>query len=141
MQCAAAYIFQGQIVLAAERETTAGVWISDGPVQVYESTDPMILGQAVLGALAASRRATPHPTDWKSVANPVPAAAGAKSHKAFMASAKHVTVEAKGSQVIFRPSRNLGAKEGFEPSGVEQTSSTDPDDVGRLLLASFRSAT
>ncbi|HYD27992.1 hypothetical protein [Brevundimonas sp.] len=57
-----------------------------------------------------------------------------------MASAKHVAVEAKGSQVIFRPSRNLGAKEGFEPTGVEQTSSTDPDDVGGLLLASFQSA-
>ena len=140
MQCAAAYIFNGRIVVAAERQTTAGVWISDGPVLACEPNDPMTLGQAVLSTLSASRKGTPHPTDWKSIANPVPAAAGAKSYKAFMSSAKHVAIEAEGSQVIFRPSRNLGAKEGFEPSGMVQTSAVDPDEVGISLLASFRSA-
>lgn len=58
-----------------------------------------------------------------------------------MASARHVAIEAKGPQVIFRPSRNLGAREGFEPSGVELVSGTNPDDIGASLLASFLSAT
>lgn len=141
MQCASAYFFQGHVLLATERETTAGVWISDGPVGVCEPSDPMILGKAVLSALAASQRETPHPTDWKTIVNSVPAAAGAKSHKAFMASARHVAVEAEGSQVIFRPSRNLGAREGFEPSGLEQRSGADPEDIGKWLLISLESAT
>jgi len=140
MQCAAAYIFKDRIVVAAERQTTAGVWISDGPVLACEPNDPLALGHAVMSTLSASRTGTPHPIDWKSIANPVPAAAGAKSYKAFMSSAKHVAIEADGSQVVFRSSRNLGVREGFEPNGVVQTSAADPQEIGTSLLTSFRSA-
>ena len=117
MKCAGAYLFVGQIVLASERQTTAGVWISDEWAEAYDPSDTAALGEALLGALSRSTLETPHPTDWKAIKFPVPAVAGAKNLKAFMQTARHVSAEQQNGEVVLRPSRNLGAKKGFEPTG------------------------
>ena len=134
MRCASAYLFGGRIVLAAERQTTAGVWISDGWAEAYEADDQVALGEALLGALARSAIETPHPTDWKAIKFPVPTVAGARSLKAFMQSAQHASVEQQDGRVVLRPSRNLGSK-GFEPTGDALTVDADKSDqIGKALL-------
>lgn len=69
-------------------------------------------------------------------------AAGAKSQRAFMATAKHVALEADGPRLTLRPSRNLGPKDGFEPIEGQQTAnlSGNPHEVGAALLSAFDEA-
>ena len=135
MKCAGAYLFGRRIVLASERQTTAGVWISDAWAEAYDPDDTIALGKALLEALGRSTLETPHPTDWKAIKFPVPAVAGAKNLKVFMLTARHASAELQNGEVVLRPSRNLGPKQGFEPTGEALTIDADKtDQIGKALL-------
>jgi hypothetical protein len=141
MQCAAAYLFNGKVVIVPESQTTAGVWITGEPVGSFRPEDATSLGQALLSALRASKQSVPHPTDWTGHFQPVLKAAAAKSRKSFMASAKHVAVEMEAGRLTLRPSRNLGPRAGFE--GCKEARAADaevPEMAGEALILAFRDA-
>lgn len=141
MQCAAAYLFNGQVVIVPESQTTAGVWITGEPVGSFQPEDTASLGQALLAALRASKQRVRHPTDWTRHFQPVLNAAGAKSRKSFMASARHVAIELKNGRLALHPSRNLGLKGGFEGGQDAHVVDADvPKAAGEALILALRDA-
>lgn len=140
MKCAAAYLFNGKVVVVPESQTTAGVWITGEPVGAFQPDDAATLGAALLAALRASKQGVPHPTDWTGHFQPVLQAAAAKSRKSFMASAKHVGVEMDGARLTLRPSRNLGPREGFEGKEARPADPGAPELAGEALIFALRDA-
>jgi hypothetical protein len=140
MQCASAYLFAGKVVVVPLSQTTAGVWISGEPVGSFAPEDALSMGQAVLAALRASKSRIPHPRDWTGHFDPVLKAAGARSRKSFMASARHVAIEMEDGRVALQPSRNLGDRGGFEGCGDARLAHAAPEPVGAALILAFRDA-
>jgi hypothetical protein len=64
------------------------------------------------------------------------------SLRRFRKEALHVGVEVAGDRLVFTPSRNLGAKGGFEGCSAEQllAAAEAPEAVGRALLEAFTRA-
>jgi len=138
MKLATAYMKDGRIFLHASCKTTAGVWILCRPVLVWDRSDSGSLGEMIFDVLDGSQENVPHPKQWKGGFDPVMQLAGVKSWSSFARSAKCVGIEFATNRVSFVPTKNLGARDGFEPiEAKRRTSSPVKDDVGAALLRAF----
>ncbi|MEM9652312.1 MAG: hypothetical protein AAGA65_09470 [Actinomycetota bacterium] len=86
-------------------QTVDGLWIGNGEVDVVESSDPRVLGDAVLRALRRSRTGVPHPnqSEWHKQRHrsldPIIKTAGLQSWRSFVREAQLVSVNSDGSGV------------------------------------------
>jgi hypothetical protein len=137
MKSAVAYKKGDAYYLHSSSKTTAGVWIATAPfLKIETNSTPSTKGGAILLALDASHDAIPHPTNWAGLISPLLELAGVKSWATFMKHAKCLNVEADGERFRLIPNRNLGSKEGFEPSpekAVELSFPSSPDQTGLAL--------
>jgi hypothetical protein len=141
MKRATAYQRGERIILHASSKTKAGVWILSAPVLAADQTDPRHLGEGVLEALDGSREGVPHPISWKGIFDPVLQLAGVKSWGTFAKMAKCVQIEFGTNRIALLPTKNLGAKDGFEPLPAKlRSSSPVTADIGNALLFAFRDA-
>jgi hypothetical protein len=141
MRRATAYQRGDEIFLHASSKTTTGVWILSDPVMAADRNDLACLGRAIIKALEGSREGVEHPTTWKGIFNPILHLAGAKSWGAFAKSAKCVEIEFETNRVSFVPTKNLGARDGFEPLAAHvQSSSPESEALGAALLSAFKAA-
>lgn len=120
--------------------TVAGLWVHDGPcVTISESVPIEEIGQAVLGALSASRIGVAHPTSWADLTNALAQAAGVRNWNAFAKSARCVNVELD-DELVLMPTQNRGSKEGFvdvEQHVSKLSASALPVEIGRALLGAL----
>lgn len=120
--------------------TEHGVWVADGEVVVRPlESPPSDVGEAVRRALARSK-AVPHPTTWGRLTDGLLAAAHVRSWGSFSKGARYVDIEGDVREVAFVPSRNLGAREGFEPIAektVRLAPSASALEWGRCVLAAL----
>jgi len=139
MKLAHVYLRGGTYLIAANAQTVDGVWIAQAPYVLLDesSASDSEIGEAVARALGASRTGIPHPRqeDWKAVAAPLLEAAGVKSHAELMRGSRSVTVESEGETADVVPSRNLGARGGFEPvpDAARRASLADREALGALV--------
>jgi hypothetical protein len=137
MKATAVYKKGDAYYLHSSSQTTAGVWIATAPfLKIEANSTPSTKGEAVIQALAASRDAIPHPTSWAGLVSPLLELAAVKSWATFTKHAKCVDVEVDGERLRLIPNRNLGSKEGFEPSpekAVELLFPSSPDQMGFAL--------
>jgi hypothetical protein len=129
------------IILHASSRTNVGVWILSAPVLVAEQNDPVQLGNAILTVLDGSKENIAHPTSWTGRFDVVLKLAGVKTWSVFAKSAKCVQIEFETNRISFLPTRNLGAKDGFEPLPAKVLSSPpESRRLGTELLRAFDNA-
>jgi hypothetical protein len=134
-----AYEWHGRIFLHPDSKTRSGFWIGTEPVWSVDPDNLIELGRGILSALAVSKEGVPDPSIWADLCAPLLKSAGAKSSSAFFASARSVSIQSRGDEVIFSPHRNLGSKEGYRPiQGKDRTSSVNVSELGAALLSAFR---
>lgn len=106
---------QGRLAVGQDDQTVNGMWQGADPAFVDDATDPVAVGQAVMRALAASRRGIPHPSwdELNSSSDPVRDLFGIKSMSMFMNFAKHVAVSQESQHYTVTPYANKGARGGF----------------------------
>jgi hypothetical protein len=139
MQHASAYEWHGRIFLHSDSKTTSGVWVGGEPVLAADPRDPAELGRAILLALAGSKQGVPHPSIWDDLSAPLIKFAGAKSYRAFVGSARCVSIELKDNRVTFRPYRNLGPRDGYRSiKGKDRTSLANDSELGAALISAFQ---
>jgi hypothetical protein len=124
-----------KIILQPVSKTTVGLWKGDGPVVAIEEADVSKLGESVLKALAGSREDIPHPTSWKGSFDLVLKAAGVKSWKAFVKSAKRVEIKFSTNRVSFVPTKNCGPRDGFQ--SLDEASLDCPPTESELTTTLF----
>jgi hypothetical protein len=136
-----AYRVGPKLVICAMSVTTTGLLVDDGPRYSPPADDPLAVGRAVLRALGDVRTRAPHPKPAESLMQPTLDAAGV-SLRRFRKEALYVGMELAGDRLVFTPTRNLGAKGGFEWCPAEQllAAADDPEAVGRTLLEAFTRA-
>jgi hypothetical protein len=111
------------------------------PVLVSEQNDAVQLGNAILAALDGSKDNVAHPTSWKGQFDVVLKMAGVRTWNAFAKSARCVEIEFETNRISFLPTRNLGAKGGFEPLSAKVLSSPpESRRLGTELLLAFDEA-
>lgn len=115
-----------------------GVWIGDGPVVVIDGDNLGEFGEAVLKLLGESHEGIPHPTSWKGSFDKMLKAAGVKSWRIFVKSAKCVEIEFSTNRVGFLPTKNGGAKDGYgHLSGKAIDCAPTQNELLKSLLAAF----
>jgi hypothetical protein len=138
MKSAAVYKRQGSYYTLSSSESKTGGWIDSPPyIALPATTAPEAVGTAALKALAASRTAVPHPTDWDAVVAPLLELAGASSWPEFMEGASHVGLEENHGRIMVTPYRNRGPKNGFVPmteKTVEVPSPGSAAAVGSVIV-------
>lgn len=114
-QSAVVYLVNAKIIVAPVVRTTAGVGLEIDPTLSLALPEELI--PKVLRALEKSTIVVAHPTqsEWKGFFKPFQNIAQVRSHRAFMANAKQISIELVGDQIRIIPQRNLGGAEGFEP--------------------------
>jgi hypothetical protein len=138
MRRAAAYQRGDDIFFHPSNETTAGVWILSEPILKLKIYDSEKLGGAALYALGYSKINAPHPLVWKGLFDPMLCESHVKSWSAFSKSAKCVEIEFWTNRISMLPTRNLGAKAGFEPiENMRKDCSPLSKDVADTLLSAF----
>jgi len=119
MQYVSAYRLKDRWLLHPLRRTTAGLLVASEPFVSFPLTaEPEVLGVALVSALEHSEGVVPHPTDWKSHAQPRLAEAGVKSERSFQVGSLLVSIERSPQSYRLEPTRNGGAKgseKGFLP--------------------------
>ncbi|MBB6017240.1 hypothetical protein ACFP9V_07565 [Deinococcus radiopugnans] len=110
---AAAYQYQGKILLHAYSQTTAGVWISENNVTEY--TDEELSTAAIASILSTSTAGIGHPENWDGLFDSVIQMADVRSWESFVLGRKYVGISQIGEVIEFTPSRNMGSEEGFLP--------------------------
>jgi hypothetical protein len=139
MQHASAYEWHGRIFLHPDSKTTSGVRVLSQPVVAADPRDSAELGRAILLALAGSKQGVPHPSIWDDLSAPLIKFAGAKSYRAFVGSARCVSIELEDNRVTFRPCRNLGPRSGYEPIRERvRTNLANDSELGAALLSAFQ---
>lgn len=134
---AAVYSVNGRLIVASCPKTAMGVRLTMDPIVLRSNAGADSLGSAVTAALEASERVLPHPgpAEWKGSFDPFLQAAGVRSLKSFMASARLVDVDQTPEKVVVTPNRNCGAKDGFEPLLNEaEAIAADPETVAEAVL-------
>lgn len=128
IRSASVYRVADRLVLCPQLLTRAGFYIAGPPAAFDWPVGREAMIGALEAALAASGRivATPRRDDHDF--GPVVAAAGVRSHKAFMARAVLVDVTLEKGMLHVLPMVNRGARRGFEGSGEGHR--FEPDDMG-----------
>lgn len=117
-ESAAVYLRGDKIIVNPISQTITGVGIGTEPFEVLdEKVSPTSLGEAVLGALEAARFDIPHPlpNEWSSFAKPLYKAARVRSWAKFVQGAIYCDVTRGVEGFSIEPSRNMGARGGFQP--------------------------
>lgn len=142
MKRVVAYQRKAQVIIFAQSQTTAGVWIMDGAAYAADIGDVGQIGILIDQALEVSKVDVPHPTSWKGLFDPVLKLAGAKSWSTFVKSAKCVEVELDEDGIWLIPTRNLGADGGFDRIGLHACPAmrSDATDLGHALLRALEIA-
>ena len=114
---AAAYRRKNALLLHAESQTTAGVWIASPPFEKLDSGEDVVaIGQTIIKMLEASEASVPHPTKWDELFQPMLDLAGdVKSWTTFCKGACCVSVDLDDGKLTISPNKNAGAAEGFTP--------------------------
>lgn len=140
MQCASAYQNSEYFFIHSDSQTTVGVWISCEPFTKLPATvSDLELGLTVLSALNASKATVPHPTDWKSLPDPLLDLAGVRSWKKFAVGTQAVGVTRDAGRMSFTPSKNK-PDEGFfwlPEKTVDIADTSDAEHVTRALKQTF----
>jgi hypothetical protein len=111
------------------------------PALVVTEEKPTKVGQAVLVALEGSKEGISHPTQWKGRFDPILQLAHVPSWNAFVETTKCVQIELESDEVSFIPTRNLGARDGFEPIQDKiRCFAGSAELVGAALLTAFEKA-
>lgn len=129
IRSASVYRVGDRVVICPQLMTKAGYQISGPPAGFDWPIGIEALTAAIEAALAASGRIVPTPRRDDHDFSPVIAAAGVKSHKAFMASARLVDVTLENGMLRLAPAVNLGARRGFEGAGEEAGQAFCPDQL------------
>ena len=142
MKRAAAALYKRREMLIVEptSTTTAGVGIGTAPIETFpDEISSELLGEAVLRALEAARTGVPHPgpDEWAAIAKPLYEAAGVKSWGAFVKGAVYCHVTRDDANLYIEPSRNLGARGGFQPipgqDGIEIPALSSAEEIGNAV--------
>jgi hypothetical protein len=140
MKLASALLKGGNVYIQSYSETTAGVWVGDGPVYVAGVDAPAQIGKYVRDALTHSRRGIRHPAqaEWKAIQAPMLKATGAKTWSALAKGASAVRLECDDNMIVtIIPSANYENKEGAELREQAIKSELWADDIGEKLVAAF----
>jgi len=132
----AAYRVNGILVVAPVVRTTSGHGLEINPQNLGACPDREAVEAAITSAFAQSGRIVPHPaqSEWKGSFDPFLKAAGVRSFKAFMSTAQSLTIDEEDGALAVTPSRNLGAKEGFEPVVADRQALPDLSAAARAVL-------
>jgi hypothetical protein len=142
MRRAIAYQKGDDIFFHPSSKTVAGVWILSDPIIKLKIYDHEKLGMAALDALNHSKTSVPNPLVWKGLFDPMLREARVKSWSAFSKSAKCVEIEFSTNRISMLPTRNLGAKSGFESlDNMRKDCSPLSKDVADTLLSVFGDCT
>jgi len=118
MKSAVIYERNNIFFIRASSETTAGVWIDDGECYVINSdSEYEEIGKYVRIALDNSHSNIPHPTNWKSVSEPLLNAAKVKSWSTFGKTAKCVNVDMEKDIQVNSTKNKSSTKQGFVGEG------------------------
>lgn len=103
------------VVIHPWTRSTSGVMSVCEPYLVLRAFDPASLGAAVRKALDASLTDVPHlnPADSGAHLQPLLKAANVRSWSALVRGAHSVEIEDNGETVVFTPTVNRGARDGF----------------------------
>lgn len=142
MKRVVAYQRKTQVIVFAQSQTTAGVWIMDGAAYAADISDVGQIGALIDQALEVSKIDVPHPTSWKGLFDPVLKLAGVKSWSTFVKSARCVEVELDEDGIWLVPTRNLGAEGGFDRIERHACPATRSDAValGQALVQALEMA-
>jgi hypothetical protein len=137
---AAAYRWTDCIIIHPQSQTTAGFWVTDGPItSLLITCTHYDLGFAASHALRLSRSQVPLPDfksqEWIALQKEVWAAAGRRSLRQFMANACYVGLRLSSGVLLVEPSLNGGASgpgRGFRPIPEANLELTDVQDLELL---------
>ncbi len=134
------YSVNDRLVVAASSRTTAGVGLQHSPSSAALDAEPHELSTLIESVLGHSEEILPHPkqSEWKGSFDPILKASGVRSQKAFMASARCVSIDQKDTAIIVTPHRNLGAREGFEELGAEARMASNLTNATDIALDFLR---
>lgn len=137
-QLVSVYRRSEKIIITPSSQTTDGVWTQVEPSSLVESMDDELhIGKVLIDALGLSQQGFPHPTDWSKVPEPTLDAAGIGSWRTFMRGSISCTVDRVEGRIGFKPHRNLGVKEGYEPipsRNFQLVDGSQPNEIGAALL-------
>lgn len=131
---AVVYLVNGRLVIGSNRRTTAGFHLSVEPREMQAHATAEDVRNVLSSALDASLPVAATPTDWKGQFDPFLAAAGVRSYKAFMSSARSVGVDEADGEFTVTPYLNLGAKDGFGPIPCDASKLPDVGAAARAVL-------
>lgn len=147
MKYGAVYERRGKIVCHADGKTTAGVFVGIGPFVVLDrdTASAAVLGSTLRQVLQHSREGLRHPapSEWDAIALPLYAAVGVKSWGAFVRGAELTNVEADEHTIRLLPHMNLGARDGFQPKGldtIEVVARASDEELGSAVLRALEIA-
>jgi hypothetical protein len=135
MRRADIYLRRGRFIIHASSETTAGLWILAEPViGLEEACSDAELVRAISAAIDGSRRGVQHPVVWDSMFAPVLQLAGVKTWPTFVKGAARIALSQIDRKLTIMPTRNLGAKDGYDDAAAHMLV-VDSDDVAAVALA------
>lgn len=147
MKSAGIYHRKGRYLVHAQASTTEGLLIFSAPTFTFEdNVEPVELGRAIVVALDAFRPGVRHPrtsAEWKAVLAALLALGGVKTYSTFCRSARCVSIKEESGRVVLTPTRNLGARGGFDPDLANQlfTTRDDPARLGAAVVEACRLST
>lgn len=126
-----------RLIVNREDTTTEGIPLSTDDVIVLDDTaSDATLGTAIVSVLSRARSGIKpvKPSDSHVRLEPLLEAAGVRSWTTFVRGLREASVFEDGGTILFRPSVNLGPKEGLEGiDGREVWADvSDPETVGRM---------
>lgn len=135
------YERKGKLFISPYHKTVAGYWIGDSETTTVNRDDASALKDAVIAALAASRKDVPTPPrDFDPTASLL-IAAGVSSWNTFAKSAKSVAIELNNGRIEIIPDKNMGSRDGFVPMSdkVLVVSEGDPG-LATVIMAALEIA-
>jgi len=119
---AVVYAIGSKLIVASSSKTTMGVGLHVDPVVLSLDSSMGDVEVQLAESLRASDRILAHPaqSEWKGSFDPFLKAAGVRSFRSFMQNARMLMVDQDENGVTITPTRNLGAKGGFEELLNEQ---------------------
>jgi hypothetical protein len=136
-RCAAVFSRRGKLFFQPHNRTITGLLIGGGPVEVLgEGASDQEIGQSLRKAVSNTRNGVPHPIDFNKLPLYLYEAAGVKSWTTFVKGTKNCQIADDGSIVSITPTRNAGAREGFQflnDLTLELPSVVSSADLGRAI--------
>ncbi len=140
MKSVAVMLLQQQYYLHPYSETTEGVLIKADPeVIIHDLNDKHCISKTLLKMFDCSVKGVKHPTDWSKFNKPFWKLGGNKSWSVFNKSAKYVGVNLKNEVIQLIPTKNAGARGGFEPINDKaiEVSLTEIGTIADILIEAF----